>query len=105
MNPFDALANFGLGILKQQVIQGWCKLIFTIAFSGGVTFVFICGTVLVSPPHSWAIAVGSGQMLAAVCMTAVFRASPLTKGLLVVLPSAEAAKEIETDLQTIQRSK
>ena|ERR1700690_1032779 len=105
MNPFDALANFGLGILKQRVIQDWCKLIFSIAFSGGVGFVFTCGAVLVAPPHSWAMAIGSGQIIAGVCMTAVFRASPLTKGLLVVLPSAEAAKEIETDLQTIQRSK
>jgi hypothetical protein len=41
----------------------------------------------------------------AVVVTYLFRRSPLTKGLFVVLPAEEASKEIDINLQTPQRKK
>jgi hypothetical protein len=36
-------------------------------------------------------------------MTVLFRRSPLTKGLMVVLPAEEALKELATNFQTIEK--
>jgi len=104
VNPFDALATFVLGRLKQSATAAWMKFIFELVFSAIGSFLFICGGVLVSS-RSWTLAAGSGMIVAAIAMTALFRKEQarLTKGMLVVLPSAEAAKEIETDLQTIEK--
>lgn len=105
MNPFNGIAEFFLGLIKEKTLQGWVKLGVELFLSGLISLFFTCGFVLVVPPHSWAISIGSGLMSSAVCMTVVFRRSPLTKGLLLVLPSAEAARELETDLQVIEKSK
>jgi hypothetical protein len=45
------------------------------------------------------------MLSASVMMVAVFRRSPLTKGMLVALPEAEAKTELETDIQVINRAK
>ena len=105
MNPFTGIAQFALGLIEHKVLQGWVKLGVELFLSGLLSFLFICGSVLISPPHSWAIGIGSGMVIAAVCMTVVFRRSPLTKGLLLVLPSSEALAEIHTDIQEIEKSK
>jgi hypothetical protein len=104
MNPFDGVAKFFLGMLEQKTIQNWARLIFELLCSGILSFLFVCGSILAAPPHSWAIASGTGMVVAAVCMTVVFRRSPLTKGLLLVLPSQEALKELSTDIEVIQKS-
>lgn len=58
------------------------------------------GTALVAQ-SSYATALGSGLIAGAVSATAVYRINPLTKGLIVVLPEAEAEKELEAGHQTI----
>ncbi len=110
INPFDSIAKFFLGVLEQKTVQNWLKLLFELIASGLFTFLFICGGALgacvvakVAPAYCWISAVGSGMVSAAISMTVVFRRSPLTKGMLLVLPSAEAAKGLATDLQTIER--
>lgn len=105
MNPLDALATFVLGRIEQGVWAQWLKFLFELLFSAVVSFLFVCGTVLAST-RSPSLAIGSGMVMAAIAMTTLFRRekSKLTKGMLVVLPSAEAAQEIATDLQTIQKS-
>jgi Na+/phosphate symporter len=102
MNPFNALATFVLGKMKQSAMSLWLKLLFTMVFSALCSFLFTCGTVLVST-KSWTLAVGSGMIVAATAMVVLYRVSPLTKGLTVVIPAAEAAKELETDFQTITK--
>lgn len=104
MDPFQGLADFVLGKLKQSAIALWLRFLFEIVFSGGVSFLLVFGSVLVSS-RNWALAAGSGAITAAVVMTAVFRkeSSRLTRGMFVVLPALEANKELETDLQTIQK--
>jgi uncharacterized protein (TIGR04206 family) len=104
MNPFEGLATFVLGWMKQTAMAAWFKFLFELAFSAVVSFLFVCGSVLIAS-ENWPLAVGSGMIAAAVAVTALFRKeqSRLTRGLLVVLPEGEAAKEIQTDLQTITK--
>jgi hypothetical protein len=104
MNPFDAIATFVLGRIKDGIWAQWLKFLFELAFSAVVSFLFTCGSLLAAT-HPATTAIGAGMVMAAICMTTLFRReqSKLTRGMLVVLPSAEATQEIATDLQTIQK--
>lgn len=104
MNPFDAIAALVLGKIKDGIWAQWLKFMFELLFSAVVSFLFTCGTVLVAT-RSAAVAIGSGMIVASLSLTVLFRreSSKLTKGMLVVLPSAEAAKELATDFQTIEK--
>lgn len=104
MDPVQGIAKFILGRIEQGVWAQWLKFLFEMAFSAIVSFLFICGTVLATT-RSPSVAIGSGMVMAAIAMTTLFRRekTKLTKGMLMVLPSAEAAQEIATDLQTIQK--
>lgn len=104
MDPFNALATFVLGRLKESAMALWLKLLFTMIFSALVSFLFVCGSILALGQPA-AFAVGSGMVMAAMAMTVLFRRSPLTKTLMVVLPAAEATKEIDTNFQVIEKSK
>ena len=103
MNPFDAIATLVLGKIKEGVWAEWLRFLFELLFSAIVSFLFTCGSVLVTT-RSVAIAIGSGMVVASLALTVLFRreSSKLTKGMLVVLPSAEAAKELATDFETIE---
>jgi hypothetical protein len=104
MNPFDALATFALGKIKEGIWAKWLKFIFELGFSAVVSFLFICGSVLVSNAAP-AVAIGAGMIAAALSLTYLFRreSNSLTKGMMVVLPGPEAEKELETSFQTIQK--
>lgn len=104
MDPLNALATFVLGRIKEGVWAQWLKFLFELGFSAVVSFLFVCGTVLAST-RSASVAIGSGMVMAAIAMTTLFRREKdkLTRGMLVVLPSAEATQEIATDLQSIQK--
>ena len=93
-----------LGKIKEGVWAEWLRFLFELLFSAIVSFLFTCGSVLVTT-RSAAIAIGSGMVVASLALTVLFRreSSKLTKGMLVVLPSAEAAKELATDFQTIEK--
>ena len=73
-------------------------------FSAIVSFLFSCGLVLFAQGPT-CVAVGSGMIFAACAMTYLFRreASRLTKGMIVVLPADEAAKELAANFQVIQK--
>lgn len=104
MDPFQAIAALALGWMKRTAVAAWAAFIFELLFSAIVSFLIICGTMLVSS-RNWPLSAGSGMIAAAVAMTVLFRkeTSRLTKGLLVVLPTLEADKELQTDLQTITK--
>jgi hypothetical protein len=104
MDPLGALADFVLGKMKQSAMALWLKLLFTMAFGAAVSFLFITGTVLALGQPA-AFAIGSGMVMAAMAMAVLFRRSALTKDSMVVLPAAEAAKELKTDFQVIQKAK
>jgi len=75
-------------------------------FSAVVSFLIICGGALVAGGEA-GFSIGAGMVAAALSLTVLFRRenSKLTKGMLVVLPAAEAAKEIASDFETIQKPK
>jgi hypothetical protein len=118
MDPVNDLLGFVLGWIKQGLWAQWLKFLFELGFSAVGSFLVICGGVLTSSALAtllkgspfpaiviWSLAIGSGFTAAAVSMIVLFRreSSRLTKGMLVVLPSAEAAIELATNLQTIQK--
>jgi len=101
MDPFQALANFALGRLKQSAIGAWCKFLFELLFSATLGFLTITGLTLMAS-DSWTVGIGSGMVTAAVCLLAVFgkERSKLTRGMVIVFPGELAKKEIETNLNT-----
>lgn len=106
MNPFSALAELAVGFWKAGKAQAWTRLVFALMLSGLLSFLFVCGTALVAlhtTPGCWPLSIGSGMVMAAIAMTVVFRRSPLTKGMMLVVPTEEAAKELATDLEVIQK--
>jgi hypothetical protein len=117
MNPFNAIAELILGKIRDGIVVAWLKFLFELVFSGVVTYLFAAGGVLTGveltgtlpamPAADLAlISHGVGMIAAAVSLTGLFRkeSGRLTKGMLVVLPAAEAAKEINTDLQYIEKT-
>jgi hypothetical protein len=102
MNPFDGLAKYLLGRLEQKILQSWARFLFQMAFSAFVSFCFTCGTVMIKT-QSVIIGVGSGMVVVAIVLTVFFRSSQLTAGMTAVLPSAEAAEELATGIQTISK--
>jgi hypothetical protein len=104
MNPFDALAEFALGKIKEGIWAQWLKFLFEIVFSAVASFLFSCGTLLFAKAPA-GIAIGFGMIWAAMAMVYLFRreTSRLTKGMLIALPSEEAVKEMNSDFQMIQK--
>lgn len=103
MDPFQALAKTILGIWEGKKIQQWAILLFEIALSGILGFLLACGGCLVSGTRV-SLAIGSGMISAAVGMLLVFQRSPLTKGMLLVIPKLdEAAQQLAHTGQTVQR--
>jgi hypothetical protein len=122
MNPFEGLAKFALGLIEQKTLQNWLKLLFEMIASGILTFMLTCGVFLIGsklwaiyfpdfntgiavvPEGDWALSIGLGLVTSAMMVIAVFRRSPLSKGLMLVLPSWEAAAEIAANIQEIERN-
>lgn len=106
MNPFADIGEFFLDWIREGLLVAWLRFTFEMLFSGVVTFLFVCGGVLAST-RSWALSCGLGMTATAISLTVLFRReqSKLTKGMLVVLPAEESTKELETNLQIIQKSK
>jgi hypothetical protein len=63
---------------------------------------FVAGTALAAGTPAWR-ALGGGLVIAVTCTVRVWRKSELTKKSIIVLPEEEATKELDTNLQTIQK--
>lgn len=105
MNPFDALATFVLGKIKEGLYAQWLKFLFEILFSAVVSFLFSCGSLLCAKAPA-GVAIGFGMIWAAMAMVYLFRreTSRLTKGMLIALPGEEAGKEMNSNFQVIQKT-
>lgn len=102
MTPWDAVGNVIVGIYKEKKAQRWVTLIFQMSLSACVTFSFVCGSSLIAS-RSFAVGIGSGMVSAAIVVVYFFRRSDLTKGMMLVAPSEEAVKEMDSNLQVIQK--
>ena len=113
MNPFDALATLIIGKIKEGLYARWLKFLFELIFSGVCTYLLVAGGTMATAVLTTAIGIfaivvvanGAGMVAAAISMIALFRKERdgLTKGMIVALPSAEAAEELNTDLQYIEK--
>lgn len=102
VDPLGALADVVLGVYKERKVQAWIKLLFELTFSGLMSGLFTCGSTLIAS-RSWSVSIGSGMITLVVCSVYLFRRSPLTKGMMLALPSEEADKELSTNLQVISK--
>jgi hypothetical protein len=105
IDPLNDFLTFFLQKAKNSTLALWWRLIFEMVFSSIVSFETVCGVTLVSGGRP-SLAVGNGLIASAVALTYLFRkeSSRLTKGMLVVLPELEAEKELNSNLQTIQKA-
>jgi hypothetical protein len=119
MNPFDALATFVLGKLKESAEMQVARLMFQLAVTAWGSFFLTCGGVLTTYALNhlvrgasfesgpvWALGLGSGMTVMVVCVVYWIRTDPskLFKGMRFVFPSAEAAKELAQDFETIHKT-
>jgi hypothetical protein len=102
MDPMTALASLIIGIYKEKKIQSWLTFLFQLSFSATASFLFVCGTTLISS-KSWTLSIGSGMVVSSVTLVVFFRKSSLTRGMMAVLPEEEATKELTTDIQIIEK--
>lgn len=124
MNPFDGIAQFALGLIEKKILQAWVRLLFSMIGSGVLTFMLVCGGSLIGvktlvlifgptvasalpaslPAGDSGFSIGLGLVFSALMMVVVFRRDPLSKGVMLVLPSWEAAAELNTNTQVIDRT-
>lgn len=119
MNPFDALATFVLGKLKESAEMQIAKILFQLALTAWGSFFLTCGGVLSGyalkhladgkPFESgpvWALALGSGMTVMVLCTVYWIRTDPskLFKGMRFVFPNAEAAAELAQGFEVLQKN-
>lgn len=123
MDPFNAIGTFVFGLIKEKILQSWIRLLFSMLASGVLTFMLVAGGVLCGvkvlavvfggdvakafpdlAAGDWALAIGMGMVFSAMMMIVVFRRDPLSKGMMLVLPSWEAAAEIQTNIEVIEKN-
>jgi hypothetical protein len=104
MDPFNALASLITNRLEHAFISKWLKFLFEIAISSYISYLVIAGGALVSGAP-WAVAKGLGMVAIAISVSVLLRRerSGLTAGMLFVFPAIEAEKELNTDLQILQK--
>ena len=100
MDPFQGLAAFILGRLKQSAMVLYLKAIFSMLASSAISFLLVCGTSLVST-RQWTVSVGSGMIVAAVALTVAFKQSELAKKLAIVVPVLEGQAENVDGMKTL----
>jgi hypothetical protein len=118
MDPFQALASLISSKLKDSAIALWLKLIFQLIVSMAGSFLIAFAAAIagmaaanlqgskLGPAMMFVVALGAGAGTAAIVLVNQIRQnqSKLLRGMRFVFPSLEAAQEIETDLQTIQKT-
>ena len=102
MDPFQGLADFILGKLKQSAMALYLKAVFSMMVSGAISFLLVCGTSLVST-RLWSVSIGGGMIVAAVAVTVAFKQSDLAKKVSIVVPSLEKQTEAVDGMTTIQK--
>lgn len=98
LNPLQLVGD----LIKAHKLNDWCKLFVSLGFSGFTSFCFSCGSALAAHRPSWE-AFGIGLVMCSVMMTVTWRRSPLTKGMIVALPTEEARAELETNTQVVSK--
>lgn len=101
MDPFQGLATFILGRLKESAMALYLKAIFSMIASGVISFLIICGTTLVTT-RLWSVSVGTGMLVAGIAMTIAFKQSELAKKVSIVVPELEQHQEQVQGMTTVK---
>jgi hypothetical protein len=104
MDPFEGLADFVLGKLKQSAIALWLKLLFTMGLSFTVTLCFFTGTVGLKT-GSLTAGFATGLVASSLVLLGLFRMSPLCKRLLIAVPTEILQAEESGNLQRVDGGK
>ncbi|MGA2443299.1 MAG: hypothetical protein ABSH08_20295 [Tepidisphaeraceae bacterium] len=106
MDPFQGLATFVLGRLKDSAIALWWKLLFLCVFSAVVSFLAVDGGFLIRGA-SELVARGWGYSSAAGALVLCFLANgqKLLKGMVAIIPNQEVIAALETQYQQVQADK
>ena len=101
MDPFQGLASFILGRLKQSATSLWLKLIFTMTLSATITLCFFTGTVTLKT-GSLQTGFATGLVMVALVLLALFKMSPLTKNLVIALPTEIVEEANKQNVQIVK---
>src|ERR1051325_2876498 len=91
LDVFSGLAKY----IENKQLNRWAKLFITLTSSFWLSACFVSGASLVAHRPAWE-ALGAGLVSGTVMAVSIWRRSDLTKGMLLGLPAAESAAEIET---------
>lgn len=89
-------------IIQLHKIDQWALLLIQLSYSFWLSLAFTCGGALTVHRPPWE-AFGEGLVAGSTYAVVLWRRSPLTKGLMLVLPEKEAEVEMQTNLQVIQK--
>ncbi len=102
MNPLDALAKFGLGLIHEGHVQAWCRLAASLIATAFVTFFGTLGVSTITniqvgtPPLAAIILAGAhASLLMALMVLGIWLKSPLTKGIPILYPGKIEASRLE----------
>lgn len=99
---FTGIGNLINGLIRTHHMVEWAQLIISLACSYLGSERFIEGSMLVSGTNP-NIARGTGYIVGVVMAAVVWRRSTLTRGMTLALPVEEASKEMEANVQVIER--
>jgi hypothetical protein len=117
MDPFNALATFVLGRLKESAEAQVAKILFQLLLTAWGSFFLTCGGVLSTYALNhllrgatfesgpiWALALGSAMTVMVLCVVYWIRTDPskLFKGMRFVFPNAEAAAELAQGFEVLK---
>jgi hypothetical protein len=118
VNPFNAIAELILGKIKEGIYVTWAKVCFQLLITAWGSFFLTCGGVLSAYALAhfltdaafesgpvWGLAIGTGMTVMVLCVVYWIRTEPTKffKGMRFVFPSEEAAKELATNFEVIQK--
>jgi hypothetical protein len=102
MNPLDALATFGLGLIHEGHLQGWFRLAASIAATAFVSFFGTLGISAMTqvqqgatPHEALFLAAAHASLVMALMVLGIWLKSPLTKGIPILYPGKIEAARIE----------
>lgn len=103
MDPFNAIGNFAIGLIRTGKIQGWIKLAASCAATAFVTFFGIFGLSLTAALQSGtlagqaiALSLGYASVAMAISVLSLWLRSPLTKGIPILYPGRIDAARLDT---------
>lgn len=103
IDPGSVLVKLFTAWRQSKQAQAWARLLFSMLFSGLISFLGAAGTALVGG-EGLVVSLGYGMVAAAGALFSLFLVSPLTRGMMASVPrSVVEAHQNKPDQVTIHR--